>query len=150
MSNAVDAKGVLNMFADLNSRQQKNAHRNALKKGSTILVKQAKSNLKGVVKNPKSKNRWNGKTFDSGIKYRVDRNADEAKIHILGDFRLKFFELGTQVRHKRNRKRSSTGKIKAYYFFKNAMNQKQGEISKSFDNILEEAIQKVNAKYRNR
>lgn len=66
-----------------------------------------------IVKNPNARNRWNGKTFSSGIKSKVNKEATEGKVHIMGDFRLKFFEMGTKTRYKKRTKgRPSTGSIK--------------------------------------
>ena len=39
MNNIVDAQEVLELFADLNSRQQKQVYRNALRRAANILVK---------------------------------------------------------------------------------------------------------------
>ena len=41
--------------------------------------------------------------WHNGIKYSIDRDVTTSKIHIMGDFRLKFFELGTKKRFKRNK-----------------------------------------------
>lgn len=53
----VDAKQVLLMFAELDSRQQKKAHKTALRKATDILVNETKRNFRSVVKKPNSKNR---------------------------------------------------------------------------------------------
>jgi hypothetical protein len=143
---------ILQMFSELNSRQQKKAHKIALQKGTSILVRETKRNFKSVVKRPNSHNRWNGKTFVSGIKNSINKEATEGKVHIMGDFRLKFFELGTNERIRKKRKYSgtSTGTIKAHYFFKKARESKESEISANMNDIIEQSIRKVNEKYRNR
>ncbi|KKB55552.1 hypothetical protein [Parabacteroides gordonii] len=148
MSN-VDAKQVLQMFAELDSKRQKKVHRDALKKATGILLKEVRKNFRTVVKKPNSRNRWNGKTFSSGIKSSINKEVTEGKVHILGDFRLKFFELGTKVRYKRT-VRATTGKITASYFFKRAREAKETEISSSMNNIITQSIQKVNEKFRGR
>lgn len=148
MSN-VDAKQVLQLFAELDSKRQKKVHRDALRKATGILVKEARKNFRTVVKKPNSRNKWNGKTFSSGIKSSINREVTEGKVHILGDFRLKFFELGTKVRYKRLVK-ATTGKITASNFFKRAREAKEAEISSSMNNIISQSIQKVNEKFRSR
>ena len=50
----VDAKQVLLMFAELDSRQQKKAHKMALRKATGILVNETKRNFRSVVKKPNS------------------------------------------------------------------------------------------------
>ena len=142
----VDAKDVLNLFSELNSRQQKQAHRNALRRSANILVKETKKQLKshlGKVVN--HRNRWNGKTLQSGIKSKADNK--EAKVHIMGDFRLKFFELGTKQR-KLKKNGANRGRIKALYFFRTAQQNKEQEVFSTMDKLLSGSIQKVYNKYR--
>ena len=52
MSNAVevDAKQVINMFAELDRKNQKKVYRDALRKASGILIKQTRTNLRGIIK----------------------------------------------------------------------------------------------------
>ena len=95
---SVDPEKVLLMFSELDSKRQKKAHRNALRKGTNILVREARKSLKTAVKKPNSKNWWNGKTLQSGIKSSINKEVTEGKVHIMGDFRLKLFELGTKLR----------------------------------------------------
>ena len=45
----VDASQVLRMFSELNSRQQKNVYKNALRKAGRILQKETKTQLRSVV-----------------------------------------------------------------------------------------------------
>ena len=60
----VDASQVLRMFSELNSRQQKNVYKNALRKAGRILQKETKTQLRSVVgKTINHKNRWDGKTY---------------------------------------------------------------------------------------
>ncbi len=150
ISATVNPRELLLMFAELDSKNQKKAHKTALINSSRILVNEAKRNFKSVVKKPNSKNRWNGRPMNSGIKYSIDKNVTNSKIHIMGDFRLKFFELGTKKRFKRNKQRSNTGSIAATYFFKNAREAKEGSITEEMNNIISKSILKVNEKYRNR
>ena len=81
------------------------------------------------------RNRWNGKTLGSGIKSNANREGTEAKVHIMGDFRLKFFEKGTAIRHLR-RNSANRGRISASYFFRTAKQNKEREIFSTLDNLL--------------
>ena len=149
--NNVDARQVLQMFAVLDSKRQKKAHRTALRKATGILVRETRKNFRKVVKNPNARNRWNGKTFSSGIKSKVNKEATEGKVHIMGDFRLKFFEMGTKTRYKkRTQGRPSTGSIKASYFFKKAREAKESEISNSMNDIITKSILRVNGQFKGR
>lgn len=92
----VDARQVLRLFSDLTGRQQVQAKRNALRQASRVLVNETKKQLRRVIGRAiNHRNRWNGKTLGSGIKSNANREGTEAKVHIMGDFRLKFFEKGT-------------------------------------------------------
>lgn len=145
----VDSRNVLKMFAELNSKNQKKVHRIALAKALSILVKEARSTLKGVIrKSIYSKSKKTGKSLASGIKYKINKDATEGKAHILGDFRLKFFELGTKERYRK--RGGKTGTIKASYFFRTARQNKEALISSSMNNIISESIKRVNGKFKNR
>ena len=68
-----------------------------------------------------------------------ENNENVAKVHIMGDFRLKFFEKGTKQRRtkghkitgyagrslKRSGKGGNRGSIKGLYFFKSASRLKE-------------------------
>lgn len=145
----VDSRNVLKMFAELSNKNQKKVHRIALAKALSILVKEARSTLKGVIrKSIYSKSKKTGKSLASGIKYRINKEATEDKAHILGDFRLKFFELGTKERYRK--RGGKTGSIKASYFFRIARQNNEAVISSSMNNIISESIKRVNGKFKNR
>lgn len=160
----VDAKEVLGLFADLNSRQQKQVYRNALRRAANVLVKETRNQLKAKLgRKANSKNWWNGKTLVSGIKSNADREGKEAKVHIMGDFRLKFFEMGTgnrktsgsnsaSVRGKtpirRQKKSANRGRINSMRFFSTAKQNKEKEIFDSLDKLISESIQRVYNKCR--
>jgi hypothetical protein len=163
----INAREVLLMFAGLDSRRQAKAHKKALQKGASILVRETRKNFKSVVKDPNSTG-WftrhkNSKAkpapLSSGIRYSFRnagrRDTTQVKVHIMGDFRLKWFELGTvhryrgakkKVRFSAFRKRAktiSTGAIKPAYFFQRARESKEKEIENSMERILAESIKKV-------
>lgn len=112
----VDAKQVIAMFNEFNAKLKKKTFTTALRKAANILRKQTITNLRQVVKRTRSKNRWNGKTLESGIRIKIAKSAQAAKVHLMGDFRLKFFEMGTadrqvtKVKGKRLKKSKIHGK----------------------------------------
>ena len=151
MNNVVDNKQVLKMFAALHSSKQKKTHRTALRKSLNILVKETKRQFRRITKTANHRNRWNGKTLISGIKASVAKDAKSGKVHLMGDFRLKFFEMGTNDRRKKKTDgKPSTGKMNARYFFKNARTSKEKEISDNLDNTIAESIKKINEQFRGR
>ena len=139
----VDASQVLRMFSELNSRQQKNVYKNALRKAGRILQKETKTQLRSVVgKAINHKNRWNGKTLGNGVKMKVDKEATEAKVHIMGDFRLKFFELGTTTRQLR-KNGANRGRMTAAHFFKTAKDKTEHAIFDNINQMVEESITRI-------
>lgn len=139
----VDSTEVLSLFSKLSPKKQKQAYRNTLRKGAMILQKETKSQLKrtgikGISKKPKNA-KW--KSMISGIKYRVRKNGEEAKVHIMGEFRLKFFEMGTNIRV--TRKGKSRGRIKPYRYFAKSKESKEREIFDNMNRLLSESIKRV-------
>ncbi len=156
MSNeaTIDSSKVLAMFNEFSGKERKQTLKNALRKAANILRKETINTLKSTVKNVYSKNKWNGKTLSSGIKIVINKNCEEAKVHILSDFRLKFFELGTKIRSTKKRKKkplkieANRGQIIASHFFKNAKQKSENEVFNSIDEVLSDAVNKINKKYK--
>lgn len=96
----VDTSGVNKIFGKLTGKEQKKVIRTATREAAQKLTKETKAMFKTVTKKYNSRNWWNGKTLQSGIKYVSDKNISY-KVHIMGDFRLKFFEMGTKQRYTR-------------------------------------------------
>ncbi|WP_042367543.1 hypothetical protein [Bacteroides neonati] len=139
----IDSRQVLTTFAELTGRQQKQVYKSALRKAANILTKETKSQLRTHIGSKvNSRNRWNGKTLASGIKVSVDREATAAKVHILGDFRLKFFETGTSNRTLR-RNGANRGSMSANHFFRDAKQAKEQEIFSNIDRLITESIQRT-------
>ena len=143
----VDARQVTSMFADLTGRQQRQVYRSVLRKGAGILATETKRQLRQTLgRAASSRNWWNGRTLVSGVKSNADRNGTEAKVHIMGDFRLKFFEMGTRVRRnpiRRQRVAANRGNINAAHFFRTAKTNKEREIFDNMDNLISQSIQRI-------
>lgn len=157
----IDDSQVQDLFKRLTSKDQKKAMKSALRKAASILVKKTKSNLKQVVKNSNKKSTKYGTSLQSGVKSKVAKNGNEAEVHIMGDFRLKFFEKGTKPRETkgykitgkdssnnliREGKGSNKGSITPKYFFKNAQDQTERQIFDNLTNLLTISIQKIASK----
>lgn len=147
-------------FHALSTQQMKKAHRIALSRSGKILADKAKYYIRSVTPAANHQNWWNGKSLQSGIKVSVSRDVDYATIHILGDFRLKFFQDGTKSRktegHKtagmrRNRLKTkrrvpsgkNRGKIKATGFYAKAEDSVRGNMLSTLNKCLDESIKKV-------
>lgn len=150
----VDAKQVIAMFNEFNAKLKKKTFSTALRKAATILRKQTVANLRQVVKRTRGRNRWNGKTLESGIRIKIAKSGQAAKVHLMGDFRLKFFEMGTaqrqvtSIKGKKLKKARNTGRIQGKYYFKNAKQQTESKVFDSIEQHLIDTINKINNKYK--
>lgn len=138
----LDAKEVLSMFSQLTSKQQDKVYRDALKKASAILTKDTKARIKSSLGKVASvKNKRSGKSLLQGVKVK-SVSPKVAKVHIMGEFRLKWFEKGTRQRAtKKNYNRGAMDK--QYYFFRDAKASKETEIFNSIETLIAESIQRI-------
>lgn len=150
----VDDREVMAMFSEMSPKNRKRVLTSALRRSGNILVRQTKKNLRTVTTKSgalktRTPNRWNGRKMEQGvkIKVKVDNKTKEAKIHLLGDFRLKFFEVGTSDRYTR-KKGAYRGRIEGYRFFKAAKEQTEQKIFGEMDKVLSDQVRKVNEKYK--
>lgn len=142
MSNVqVDDTSVQNLFNALDDNSRKNILFTALRKGGRKLASQTRTQLKTKLgAGATSPNRWNGKTMESGIKLKADKDYCEVSVSIMGDFRLKFFEKGTRQRSLR-RSGANRGSIKPLNFFREA---RQMNIDDVINNSLNESLSRIN------
>jgi hypothetical protein len=130
-------------------KDMQRAYKKALTDSVKPLVNETKkqlrlSSIKNVNKPYIGKN---GKTYKSmlqGIRSSVDVRDPEdnyAKVHIMGEFRLKWFEKGTALR--KTYKKGSRGRIRPYRFFRNAVDNKGRECRESLEQNIKKSIQKV-------
>lgn len=171
----VDATQVLAMFSEFDEKHRKVVFRRSLGEASRILVRETRKQLRGVRTksgslNTKTKSKWTGKTLESGVRYKIAKNAKESKVHIMGDFRLKFFELGTKDRNTkghrvtgkywsrgegrgriykvRTGKGGFRGRIEASKFFVKGKEMSERQVFGSMDQIFSKHVTRINAKYK--
>lgn len=152
------------------SNNQEKLIKKAYKDCAKVIQQSAKRNLKSVTKGASHKNWWNNKRLDSGIKVSQQRNISEGvKVHIMGDFRLKFFEMGTKERNTKNRsvlhkgephkvkgkkttrnvlKGHPTGKIEEGRFFNKAVESQTENVLETFKDIIGKIIDTKNLKMK--
>lgn len=151
----IDTKNVTDMFNEFDKRMRKKTLVSVLRKSAQILRKQTISNLKSVVKRIDTKDKWNN-TLRKGIKISVAKNSESVKVHLMGNFKLKWFEMGTQPRYakifrrKPLKKPRFTGTIKQYNFFKRAKEQTETQVFDSIEENLTTIIKQINEKYKNK
>ena len=105
----VDDKEIIKALSNLSFKQMNKAYRNGMKKSLDPILKQTKQNLRnsGIRNVNKPYIGKNGKKYISmlqGVKTSVyigDTEDSYGKVHIMKEFRLKFFEKGTQLRKTR-------------------------------------------------
>ena len=146
---------ILKLFNEFDEKLRKRTFRTALRKSASILRNQAIKNLKAKVSNIDRRDRW-GNTLRRGIVIKIFKNLMGATVHILGNFKLKFFELGTKERfakklgRKRLKKPRYTGRIDATHFFENAKDQTQIQVFGSLDDVISQSVKKINDKYKSK
>ena len=146
----VDDKQVLQALANLSFKQMNKAYKNGMKKSLDPILKQTKINLrKSGIKNVNKPyvSRKTGKTYPSmlqGVKtsiYVGNTEDSYGKVHIMKEFRLKWFEKGTQLR--KTSRGWNRGSIQPKWFFRDAVNQRGNEAIKTLDENIRESILKV-------
>lgn len=138
---------------NINPNRLKTALRNGLKKSLRIVQKEAKNNLKRVTPRYNSdRNQW-GLRLIRGIMvklYKENKNDIRGVVEIMGkgksaDFRLKWFENGTQSRYTKNG--WHRGKMKTTPFFNPAIETTKSEVEASLDDNYQEALEKIYNKF---
>lgn len=139
----VDDSKVQNLFRALDSDSRKRILFAALKEGGNKLAANTKIQLRNKLgSGATSPNRWNGKTMESGIRVKADKDYCEVDVNVMGDFRLKFFEKGTVLRQ--TKKKANRGSIKPLYFFQAARN-KSDEITGVINSSISESLKRISA-----
>lgn len=149
-------KDVLRVFSQLDVSSMHKIHKAALRKSIKVLVTEAQLKLQGVTTRASStrtadRRGWSSNSsrrttsLKEGVRYYVAKNDDFAKAHLLGDFRLKFFEMGTDRRE--TRKGYNRGKMfKASNnrkFFSPAVNAALPKMSATLRKSIVDAVTKV-------
>jgi hypothetical protein len=163
----VDASRCYALFRRLETRNQRRVSKAALRTAANKVKAQAVKNLQLVIGHSVRKTRIyikaNGKTekqnLAKGIKV-VARDAETAKVHIMGDYRLKWFEMGTEYRTTKGKRRrgkkipvrraSNRGRVfkeqSKLGWFARAVKSKEHEVARD----IEEALKKHILKQANR
>lgn len=138
----IDDSKVQNLFRALDSDSRKQILFTALKAGGSRLAEQTKQQLRSKLgAGASSPNRWNGKTMESGVRLKADKDYCEVAVNVMGDFRLKFFEKGTVIRQTKKTK-ANRGKIKALYFFQ-AARKNEAEITGIINSSIAESLKRI-------
>ena len=145
----VDDREVIKALSRLSFKQMNKAYKEGMKKALDPILKQTKINLRnsGIRNVSKPYTGKNGKKYPSmiqGVKTSVyigDTEDSYGKVHIMKEFRLKFFEKGTSIR--KTRKGYNRGSIKPKWFFANAVSQMSKQVAESLDENIRNSIIKA-------
>lgn len=145
----VDDREVIKALSRLSFKQMNKAYKEGMKKALDPILKQTKINLRnsGIRNVSKPYTGKNGKKYPSmiqGVKTSVyigDTEDSYGKVHIMKEFRLKFFEKGTSIR--KTRKGYNRGSIKPKWFFANAVRQMSKQVAESLDENIRNSIIKA-------
>ena len=146
----IDAHEVLNTMKKLTGKEIDAAIRRTVTQSANILVKETKDNFKHITDAWSHKNSWNGRKLIDGIKKsKYDKKEEAIKVHICGDYRLQWFELGTKDRWQKKikgrvlAKPRYIGKYTPHYFFRDAVQSTEQRIFEDMDKRLSAAIMKI-------
>lgn len=145
----VDDREVIKALSRLSFKQMNKAYKEGMKKALDPILKQTKINLRnsGIRNVSKPYTGKNGKKYPSmiqGVKTSVyigDTEDSYGKVHIMKEFRLKFFEKGTSIR--KTSKGWNRGSIKPKWFFANAVRQMSKQAAESLDENIRNSIIKA-------
>lgn len=145
----VDDTQVIKALTRLSFKQMNKVYKEGMKKALDPILKQTKANLRksGIRNVNKPYIGKNGKRYKSmmqGVKSSVYIGNTEdsfGKVHIMKEFRLKWFEKGTAIR--KTSKGYNRGSIKPKWFFRTAVDQRSEEAAKSLDENIRNSIIKA-------
>ena len=148
----VNVEAVNRMLTDLSFKNKKTAVRGALRMAGNIIKKQTVSNLKQSVNVSPA--------LSKGVKVVVFKNLQGVRVHIMGDYRLKWIELGTEDRYTKgvrkyslrsvfgrkkeySKKPSFKGRMKPSRFLYRAVMRKEDEAQRSLMDFLIKTVKRV-------
>lgn len=142
----VDDSRWQSFLLKLNSKKFDNSTRKAMILGARMLQQSTRSELRQSVNGTDKKKFSTWKTMQSGV--RVSTKDEDVKVHIMGEFRLRFFEMGVTGRYwkKVNKKKGGhkyTGPITETHFFEKAQRNSSQEIFNKMDRLIGESLDKA-------
>ena len=133
----IDKSSIDEILKKLNPENRNKLMMQALIKGAIVLKKQAESELIKTGIRCQNVSKTTKKRMIDGIKIKKDTAYNDVSVHIMGDFRLKYFERVTNVRIGKNK--ASRGSIKATHFFQKAR-QNDAKIKQEMTDFLNSKI----------
>lgn len=144
----IDTKQFKIILDRLTPKEYKTAFRKSIREALNILRKKAIDNLKGVTTKIDKKDQYNN-TLRKGIQLKVYPEELEGIVHIMGNFKLKWFQNGTvdryakRYRGKPMKRKRFTGKIDASKFFTNAKSETESAVFNKLNERIQQNIIKI-------
>ena len=144
----IDTKQFKIILDRLTPKEYKTAFRKSIREALNILRKKAIANLKGVTTKIDKKDQYNN-TLRKGIQLKVYPEDLEGIVHIMGNFKLKWFQNGTvdryakRYRGKPMKRKRFTGKIDASKVFTNAKSQTESAVFNKLNERIQQNIIKI-------
>lgn len=144
----IDTKQFKIILDRLTPKEYKTAFRKSIREALNILRKKAIANLKGVTTKIDKKDQYNN-TLRKGIQLKVYPEDLEGIVHIMGNFKLKWFQNGTvdryakRYRGKPMKRKRFTGKIEASKFFTNAKSETESAVFNKLNERIQQNIIKI-------
>ena len=140
---------VMSALRDIEDSLKSGAVITALEKGAEVLQAETRTQLRRKLGPGATSTLRRKKPMEKGVSLVVDREHGEVRVSILGDFRLKWFERGTEERYTRvSRRRKGSakryrGRIEALRFFESARSNEsrvietiENELTKQIENLI--------------
>lgn len=144
----IDTKQFKIILDRLTPKEYKTAFRKSIREALNILRKKAIANLKGVTTKIDKKDQYNN-TLRKGIQLKVYPEDLEGIVHIMGNFKLKWFQNGTVDRYAKRykgkpmKRKRFTGKIDASKFFTNAKSETESAVFNKLNERIQQNIIKI-------
>lgn len=147
----IEDKGLMESLGKIDDEDEVKAMMlKALSKGASVLQSYTKALYKSYMPTANAK-------MIKGIKKKVDKAYTEVMVTLMGDYRNKWFEKGTQERHKKSnqidhywgkraiykKNGASTGHIEGKRYFKDAQRIYDNDIQNTMNKTLEDELRKI-------
>lgn len=147
-----DVRELEKKFEAMSFKDTKKVYQSTLTQSANIVKKQTKANLKSIV--TLSGRLKVSKPMQAGIKARTIIKSSKVMyslVHIMGDYRLRWYELGTKDRLVKRKKRGGsmlkkeryTGFMSAHKFFYSAQLQTKDKVFKEMEIRIATNINKI-------
>lgn len=155
-----DASDIEELVLRLTGKEMKQAKKKALRKGSAVLVRSTRKEMRSAGFKFR---RW----MDKAVKYKVHRSGNISTVHLFGETGeagkdrgvVRYLEVGTDERYRSvkyvyrgkrrisqlmpGRKKGYSGKIKNYGFFGKSRNSSAGQVQNEMNTVLDSEIRKI-------